>query len=49
MLVAVENRGERAGFVAMQAVSALNQQTVHDFVSRRVAAGQQVRSDALGR
>ena len=48
VLVAVENRGERAGFVAMQAVGALNQHTVHDFVCRRVAAGQQVRSDALG-
>lgn len=48
VLVAVENRGERAGFVAMQAVGSLNQQTVHDFVCRRVAAGQQVRSDALG-
>lgn len=48
VLVAVENRGKRAGFVAMQALDALNQQTVHDFVCRRVAAGQQVRSDALG-
>lgn len=48
VLVAVENRGERAGFVAMQSVDALNQHTVHDFVVRRVAAGQQVRSDALG-
>ncbi len=39
VLVAVENRGERAGFVAMQALQALNQQSVHHFVSRRVAPG----------
>ena len=48
VLEAVENCGERAGFVSMQSVDALNQQTVHDLVCPRVAAGQQVRSDALG-
>ena len=47
VLVAVENRGERAGFVAMQAVESLNQPAVHEFVGRRVTAGQRVRSDAL--
>lgn len=40
MLVAIENRDKRAGFIAMQQVSAVTRETVAQFVQRH-------RSDAL--
>jgi transposase-like protein len=47
ILVAVENRGKCAGFIAMQQVSGINRETVSQFVKRHLASDQSVRSDAL--
>lgn len=47
ILVAVENRGSHAGFVAMEVVSSVSLETVKAFVERRIAPNQSVRSDAL--
>ena len=47
VLVAVENREKRAGFIAMQQVSSVNRETVSQFVKRHLSPDQCVRSDAL--
>lgn len=47
ILVAVENRGKSAGFIAMQQISGINRETVSHFVKRHLAPDQLVRSDAL--
>ena len=47
VLVAVENRGQRAGYIAMQQVSAVTKKSVAKFVQLPLPPGQLVRSDAL--
>jgi transposase-like protein len=47
VLVAVESRGGKAGFMAMEAVSTISGQTVKQFLSRRLRQGQTVRTDAF--
>jgi transposase-like protein len=47
VLVAVENRGQRAGYIAMQQVSAVTKKSVAKFVQHHLPPGQLVRSDAL--
>lgn len=47
VLVAIENRDKRAGFIAMQQVSAVTRETVAQFVQRHLPPSQLVRSDAL--
>ncbi|SER03803.1 ISXO2-like transposase domain-containing protein [Nitrosomonas sp. Nm51] len=47
VLVAIENREKRAGFIAMQQVSGVNGETVSQFVKRHLSPDQCVRSDAL--
>ena len=47
VLVAIENRDKRAGFMAMQQVSGVTGDRVAQFVKRHLAPRQWVRSDAL--
>lgn len=47
ILVAIENRGKCAGFIAMQQVSAVTRETVAKFVQCHLPPSQLVRSDAL--
>jgi len=47
VLVAIENRGQRAGFIAMQQVCAVTRETVAQFVQHHLPPSQLVRSDAL--
>ena len=47
ILVAVENRGEKAGYVAMETVASVTKQTVRAFAERHFNPAQMVRSDAL--
>lgn len=47
VLVAVENREARAGFIAMQHVPAVTRETVAQFVQHHLPPSQLVRSDAL--
>ncbi|CAH1092260.1 hypothetical protein NTG1052_920007 [Candidatus Nitrotoga sp. 1052] len=47
ILVAMENRGEKAGYVAMEAVASVTKQTVRAFAERHFNPAQMVRSDAL--
>ncbi len=47
VLVAVENRTKGAGFVAMQAVDSVSKETVRNFLSFQLVAGQTVRTDAF--
>ena len=47
VLVAVEHRESRAGFIAMQQVPTVTKETVGQFVHRHLAPNQPVRSDAL--
>jgi len=47
ILVAVENRGDHAGFMAATVVSAINKETVREFCSHHLKPGQQVRTDGL--
>jgi transposase-like protein len=47
ILVAVENLGEKAGFVAMEAVASVTQEAVRAFAKRHINPAQMVRSDAL--
>ena len=47
VLVAVENRTKGAGFVAMQAVDRVTKETVRNFLSFQLVAGQTVRTDAF--
>ena len=47
VLVAVENRGKAAGFVAMKAVETVSGETIKSFLEHHLNHGQQVRTDAL--
>ncbi len=47
VLIAVENRGSRAGFIAMQQILALTKKTVAGFVKSHLSPSQLVRSDKL--
>jgi len=47
VLVAVENRGKFAGFVAMEAVESVSGQTFRNFLKKHLKGGQKVRTDAL--
>ncbi len=47
ILVAVENRGKTAGFVAMKAVETVSGEAIKSFLERHLNHGQQVRTDAL--
>src|SRR4030065_102258 len=47
VLVAIENRDKRAGYIAMQQVAAVTRETVAQFVQRHLPPSQLVRSDAL--
>ena len=47
VLIACENFNGNPGFVALEAVTAVNKCTVADFARRRIKPQQQVRSDAL--
>jgi transposase-like protein len=47
VLVAVENRDGRAGFIAMQQVGSVTRESVAEFAQHHLPPGQEVRSDAL--
>jgi len=47
ILVAVENRGKTAGFIAMKAVETVSGETIKSFLEHHLNHGQQVRTDAL--
>jgi transposase-like protein len=47
VLVAVESRGKGAGFIAMQAVDTVSEETVRPFLAFHLKSGQNVRTDAL--
>ena len=47
IVVAIERRGKKAGFMAAQAVDAINKQTIRDFLKHRIKPGQTVRTDAF--
>ncbi len=47
VLVAVENRGKAAGFVAMKAVESVSKNEIKKFLEHRLGQGQQVRTDAF--
>jgi transposase-like protein len=47
ILVAVENEGKKAGFVAIEAVENVSGKNVQDFLQRHVKERQHVRTDAL--
>jgi len=47
IVVAVENKGNKAGFVAMEAVEAISGKDIKGFLDRHVKEGQHVRTDAL--
>lgn len=47
VLVAIENRDQRAGFIAMQQVGAVTKESVGKFVQYHLPPDQEVRSDAL--
>lgn len=47
VLVAVETREKGAGFVAMQAVDTVSNETVRKFLSKHLEVGQTVKTDAL--
>lgn len=47
VLIACENREDRPGFVAMEAVESVNKETILDFAKRRIKASQVVRTDGL--
>jgi transposase-like protein len=47
VLVAVENRGKAAGFVAMKAVETVSGETIENFLKHHLNNGQKVRTDAL--
>jgi len=47
VLVAVENRGQRAGYIAMQQVSAVTKKSVAKFVQHHLSPGQQEQSPYL--
>ncbi|BDM64513.1 hypothetical protein NFHSH190041_19650 [Shewanella sp. NFH-SH190041] len=45
--MAVETQGERAGYIAMQAVNRISHQSVEQFVQAHILPNQYVRSDGL--
>ena len=47
IMVAVERRGKKAGFMAAQAVDTINKQTVRKFIKYHLKPGQTVRTDAF--
>ena len=47
VMVAVERRGSKAGFMAAQVVDTINKQIVRDFIKYRFKPGQTVRTDAF--
>lgn len=47
VLVACESRGERAGFVAMEAVDSVNRESIRDFAKRQLNAGETGVTDGL--
>ncbi|EDP99718.1 IS1595 family transposase [Shewanella benthica] len=47
VLIAVESKGKRAGFIAMQAVDSVCHEAVNDFVARHLNAQQEVHTDGL--
>ena len=47
VLVAVENKGKKAGFMAMEAVPTISGETVRQFLARHLQQGQTVRTDAF--
>lgn len=47
VLVSVENRGKKAGFMAIQAVKTISKEAVDEFLEKRLKLGQPVRTDAL--
>ena len=47
ILVAVETRGEKAGFMAVEAVDVISKETVRDFLQNHLKVGQTVRTDAF--
>jgi len=47
IVVAVENKGNKAGFVAMEVVEAISGKDIKGFLDRHVKEGQYVRTDAL--
>jgi transposase-like protein len=47
VLVAVETRGKKVGFMAMEAVETVSKKTVREFLRYRLKPGQTVRTDAF--
>jgi transposase-like protein len=47
VLVAVETRGKKVGFMAMEAVETVSKKTVREFLHYRLKPGQTVRTDAF--
>ncbi len=47
ILVAVETRGEKAGFMAVEAVDVISKKTVRDFLQNHLKVGQTVRTDTF--
>ena len=47
IVVAVENKGNKAGFVAMEAMEAVSGKNIKGFLDRHVKEGQHVRTDAF--
>jgi len=47
ILIAVENRGKHAGFMAAEAVEMISKESVRKFCLRHLEPGQEVRTDAL--
>lgn len=46
MFVASENRGEKAGFIAMAAVNSVDKKSVQDFSNHRLHEDQYIATDA---
>ncbi|MCP3669494.1 MAG: IS1595 family transposase [Gammaproteobacteria bacterium] len=47
VLIACENRGDKPGFIAMEAVESVNKATVQNFAKHRIRLAQTVRTDGL--
>lgn len=47
VLVAIERRGKKSGFIAMQAVDTISGETVKTFLKRHLQKGRHVRTDAF--
>jgi transposase-like protein len=47
VLVAVETRGKKAGFMALEAVESVSKETIRNFLRYNLKPGQTVRTDAL--